>query len=158
MRVIINGSVVEFSADDVSLDIDDIRLLLKNYSDEFFDVLAENTEKLYIELLKRGIVVKNCDAKEAYKKFFDSLHDEIKEIAEYDQFKDKARELEGELNTITEMIDGGCVDAEALKPKLQHIIHEIVSTKLDIAYSKLPQVLKDVVKGFIHAIFFPQQS
>ena len=157
MRVYLgDGNEVEVKLDDVYFDSLDFEELVKEYTDDILDELTkwDNRERLYVGLLRRGIVVKNKDAEEAYKGYLNSLHDTIREIAQYQEYAERAKDLEQKLEELSALLNNAEVDGSEIKAKVSYIESEIshinfmlILSGFTKAIAKLAQSLAEALKN-----------
>ena len=157
MRVYLgDGNVVEVKLDDVYFDSLDFEELVKEYTDDILDELTKwgNRERLYVGLLRRGIVVKNKDAEEAYKGYLNSLRDAIREIAQYKEYAERAKDLEQKLEELSALLNNAEVDGSEIKAKVSyiesgiaHVNFLLILSGFTKAIAKLAQSLGEALKN-----------
>lgn len=157
MRVYLgDGNEVEVKLDDVYFDSLDFEELVKEYTDDILDELTkwDKRERLYVELLRRGIVVKNKDAEGAYKGYLNSLRDAIREIAQYQEYAERAKDLEQKLEELSALLNNAEVDSSEIKAKVSYIESGIAHVNFQLllsgftkAIAKLTQPLAEALKN-----------
>ena len=150
-----DGNMVEVKVEDVVFEGLDFVDLVKKHTDDILDELTKwsNRERLYVELLRRGIVVKNKDAEGAYKSYLNSLHDAIREIAQHQEYTETAKDLEQKLEELSALLNNAEVDGSEIKAKVSYIESGIAHVNFQLiligftkVIAKLAQSLDEAMK------------
>ena len=155
MRVYLgDGNEVEVKLDDVYFDILDFEELVKRYTNDILDELVklDNRERLYVGLLRRGIVVKNKDAEEAYKGYLNSLRDAIREIAQYQEHAETAKDLEQKLEELSALLNNAEVDGSEIKAKVSYIESGIAHVNFQLLLSGFTKVIAKLAQSLTEAL------
>ena len=127
----------------------DFEELVKRYMDKLLDEMTgwDKRDMLYVELLRRGIVVKNNDAEEVYKGFLNSLRDAIREIAQYQDYAERAKDLEQKLEELSALLNNAEVDGSEIEAKVSYIESGIAHVNFLLLLSEFPKVIAKLAQS-----------